>query len=480
MDYEFLFNLKRNHATLRLLAADNSALIVSFLYLQFVAPNRRGIGYSELHAQLDDYLYYLHQIYGDARHPKSARDYLLDWSDESSPYLRKYYPDQGDEAEFDLTPATEKAIEWIQDLQAREFVGTESRLLLVFRLLREIVQQTEQDPQTRITALVQQRAEIDEEISRVRSGQVDVLDTTQVRERFFQAEDMARKLLVDFRQVEFNFRDLDRQTREKIALSEGSKGKMLDDIFFSHDEIRDSDQGCSFRAFWEFLMSAKHQAELDRLLNSVYALDSVQQVQPSDFLQRMRYLLLEAGEKVYQTNHQLVDQLRKYLDDQTWLENKRIMEIIHAIEKRAITVRDAAADEKLFAQLDELKPGLDLVMSRNLFTPPGNIAISTDSIDEGEAQELDVKLLFEQTHIDLGLLQANVKHLLQRESQVSLRRVVDRFPISQGVAELVGYVNLATRDDRALIDADTQQRITVRNERGKRLRVKLPRIVFVR
>jgi len=215
-------------------------------------------------------------------------------------------------------------------------------------------------------------------------------------------------------------------------------------------------------------------------LESVYALDSVLQVEPGDFLLRMRYLLLEAGEKVYRTNNQLVEQLRKYLDDQAWLENKRIMEIIRDVEKRGIAVRDVAPDEKLFAELDELKPGLDLVMSRNLFTPPANIAISTDSINEGEAETLDVNLLFEQTHIDLALLQTNVKQLLQRQSQVSLQRVVARFPISQGVAELVGYVNLATRDDRALIDLDAEVQIAVRNEQGKRLKIKLPRIVFVR
>ncbi len=32
----------------------------------------------------------------------------------------------------------------------------------------------------------------------------------------------------------------------------------------------------------------------------------------------------------------LVEQLRRYLDDQVWLENKRIMSIIHEVEKSAI------------------------------------------------------------------------------------------------------------------------------------------------
>ena len=73
-----------------------------------------------------------------------------------------------------------------------------------------------------------------------------------------------------------------------------------------------------------------------------------------------------------------------------------------------------------------------------------------------------------------------MKQLLQRQSQVSLQRVVERFPVSQGVAELVGYVNLATRDDKALIDPDTEVHIGVRNEHNQRLQIRLPRIVFSR
>lgn len=44
----------------------------------------------------------------------------------------------GDEPLFDLTPATEKVIEWIASFEQKQFVGTESRLLTIFRLLRRL------------------------------------------------------------------------------------------------------------------------------------------------------------------------------------------------------------------------------------------------------------------------------------------------------------------------------------------------------
>ena len=60
---------------------------------------------------------------------------------------------------------------------------------------------------------------------------------------------MAKALLSDFRQVEQNFRDLDRGVREQIATFDGEKGALLDTIFGEHDVIVESDEGKSFRAF---------------------------------------------------------------------------------------------------------------------------------------------------------------------------------------------------------------------------------------
>ena len=479
MEYDYLVNLKQTHPALRLLAADNAPLIVTFLYQQFIVSNQRSVRYSDLVSSLDDYLYHLRDLYGDGIYPRTARQYLEDWSDERSPFLRKYYTAHRDEPEFDLTPATEKAIEWLRDLQEREFVGTESRLMTVFQLLREIVQQTEQDPTVRIAELEQRKEEIDKEIARIKAGDISLLDDTQVRERFYQAEDTARKLLADFRQVEYNFRELDRLTREKIALSDRPKGEMLDEIFSGRDEIRDSDQGRSFRAFWEFLMSPQRQNELDLLLEALFELDAIKYHEPGDLLPRIRYSLLEAGEKVYNSNNILIEQLRKYLDDQAWLENKRIMELIRSIEKKAIRFKDDPPREKNFIELDDLHPAVELVMSRGLFTPPKNTRIKEDALREGEA-DIDVDVLFQLTYVDEAELAANVRRLLQRKSQVTLPEVVRRFPITKGVAELVGYLNLATKDKQAMVDPDFVERLEISTQKGGRRWVKLPRVLFTR
>ena len=89
-----------------------------------------------------------------------------------------------------------------------------------------------------------------------------MLDETAVRDRYQQFAGTARALLADFREVEENFRKLDRQLREKIAGWHGGKGELLDDVLGSRESIAGSDQGRSFQAFYGFLLSQARQEEL--------------------------------------------------------------------------------------------------------------------------------------------------------------------------------------------------------------------------
>lgn len=479
MDHDYLEKLKQTHPTLRLLAADNAALIISFLFRVFIRSNRRSISQSDLTTSLEDYLYHLREIHGEGKYPKTARQYLEDWAGGKTPFLRKYYAGSSDEPEFDLTPATEKAVEWLQSLEERQFVGTESRLLTVFELLREIVRLTRQDPAARIAELECRQATIEAEIERIRGGVIDPVDPTRIKERYFHVEETARRLLSDFRQVEYNFRALDRATRERIAVSDQTKGRLLDEIFREQDVIWDSDQGKSFRAFWEFLMSAPRQAELAELLEAVFALEEIRLLAPDPFLAGIKFSLLDAGEKVYKTNNLLVEQLRKYLDDQAYLEDRRIMELVKGIEKQAVAIKDNPPLERDFAELDDVKPDFDLVMARSLFVPPTSPRIDSATITAGEA-EVDALALYRQNYVDEALLRANIRKALQSRSQVSLRQLVEEFPVRKGLAEVVAYLSLADRDDKALVAEDETETLMVAATEGRIRNIELPKVIFTR
>src|SRR5215472_8779775 len=177
--------LRANSPAWRLLRADSAPLVLSFLGRVFVTDNVRSISATELASRLDDELYALNQRgdeQGGRRYPKPAKAYLDDWAAPDVGWLRKYYPDGTDKPHYDATPAVEKALQWIRTLHEREFVGTESRLNVVFELLRQIVFGTETDPGQRLAELQRRRQELDEQMARVRAGDMPLLDETAVRD----------------------------------------------------------------------------------------------------------------------------------------------------------------------------------------------------------------------------------------------------------------------------------------------------------
>src|SRR5690606_16588198 len=137
-DHATLELLRQHHPAWRLLRADHAALVASCLYRIFVAPNVRNITQADLVEALEDELFGLREHLGDAAFPRTPLQYLDDWAANDRGWLRKFYGPDSDEPQFDLTPAAEKAILWVGTLGERGFVGTESRLLTLFELLRQI------------------------------------------------------------------------------------------------------------------------------------------------------------------------------------------------------------------------------------------------------------------------------------------------------------------------------------------------------
>ena len=279
MEYHDLVALRQKHPGWRLLVADHAPLIVSFLFETFIRPNIRTMAEPEIASRLDDYLYSLRSELGDDAFPRPAMNYLDTWASDEHAWLRKFYPTDSDEPHFDLTPAAERAIDWLAGLEQRRFVGTESRLMTVFELLRQLAEGTETDRLELGIAELEggERLTSKPKSGCTREGHLYLLDATRIKERYLQIAATARELLSDFREVEQELpQSRSRAVRERIATWEGGKATLLDEIFGERDTIADSDQGKSFRAFWDFLMSPARQDELTSLLAKVFELAPVQ------------------------------------------------------------------------------------------------------------------------------------------------------------------------------------------------------------
>jgi hypothetical protein len=430
-----------------------------------------------LASRLDDFLYPLRSELGDDAFPRAAAQYLDDWASDDRGWLRKYYPPDTDEAHFDITPATEKALDWLVGLGQRNFVGTESRLMNVFELLQNLVSGTETDPWARISELERRKRDIESEIKRIHEGDLYLLDATRIKERFLQVATTARGLLSDFREVEQNFRELDRTLRERIATWDGRKSVLLDEIFGERDIIADSDQGKSFRAFWDFLMSPTRQEELSSLLSKVFELQPVKELEPDQRLLRIHYDWVQAGEVTQRTISRLSEQLRRYLDDKAWLDNRRIMQLMREIEQSALALRPQMP-EGAISEVDEPAPDINLTMDRPLFNPPLRSLI--DEIPQDATETAPTDALFGQVFVDKERLAALVRKELQTRHQISLAEMIAAYPLEHGLAELVTYLTIAAEDETSIIDDLQRQTMSWFEEEGNKRQATLPLVVFCR
>jgi len=272
-DYDILTQTMATSSAIRIMRSPNAPLILSFLFQQFKQSQRPTMPYLQLLEHLEAHIKVLNEILPekDRYREASAKEYLRDWASETQRIIRICAQGSAAEEVVELTRDTERAISWIEELERRPFVGTESRFLTIFNLLEEIVARSTSNPETRLKQLERDRDAIQQEIDEIQqTGIVKQFSTTQIKERLLQAEDTARMMQRDFTLVWDNFKMLARQVQEEQLRPDARKGTLVAAVLDAEDHLKESDEGKSFYAFWQFLLNPERQRE-------VYESDAVEQ-----------------------------------------------------------------------------------------------------------------------------------------------------------------------------------------------------------
>ena len=481
MDHDGIAYLRANSAAWRLLRADSAPLVLAVLGQIFVVENVRTIAESALLSRVDEVLYQVNRSLDpdgeQPAYPRTARQYVQSWAAPDVGWLRTFYPDDSTEAHYDATSELEKAYAWVTGLQARSFVGTESRLHTVIDLLRQMVQGADADPAGRLAALHRRRSDLDAEIEAVGSGRTPPLDATALRDRYQHFATTARELLADFREVEENFRALDRGAREKIAAWDGGKGELLEQLVGDRHAITASDQGRSFQAFHDFLLSRSQQEELTELLEGLVALD---QVEVDRRLRHVHHDWLDAAERTQHMVRLLSEQLRRFLDDKVWLENRRVMDLLRSVERHALALR-VTARPVIEMELDALSPQLRLPMERPLYASSATEAFDTVAMGAPEDEpDVDTAGLFDQVYVDTTRLLATARRALRGRDQVGLTELLRDNPPELGLAEIIGYLALTEDDIDLVVDESVTAEVGYLDLAGVTRTLRMPQVTLVR
>ncbi|MGD0885527.1 MAG: DUF3375 domain-containing protein [Thermodesulfovibrionales bacterium] len=465
----------------KLLQSSNVVLIIGFLAEQFKKKNRPYIPNDELVSSLSDFLFNVREAGEEGLTADSPQNYLDSWATKG--FLRKRYREDSDEPVFELTSSTERVLEWFQEMQHREFIGTESRLRRIFEMLYEIVALASEDTEERLTYLQRKRAELDEQIEKLKKGLTERLSSTQAKESYYNISDTARKLLSDFKQIEENFRTIDRQVRLKQKDETMPKGKFLDEVFgLQQNMIWETDQGRSFKAFWEHLMTPGRQEELSSLIVAVARIPDIRALTENDMtLRRLHINLVEAADNVNRVNHRLIEQLRRFLDDKLTVERKRIADLISDIKGLALECADSPMQDKEFFHLDG-HALIDMTLDRSLWLQQGKSALDSTQFETGDQDTLkgdSLDALYQTPEIDAEDLRLRIDELLEDRQEIGLGEVIAEHPIEHGVLEILSYLQVAQEDPKNNVeDSEAEKLRSFNKETQSLLNVTSPKVTY--
>jgi cell division protein FtsB len=486
MDFDQLTYDMQHAPGIQLLRAEHAPLIISFLHRQYKREPHVVIPFAELTERLADMLEALNEQ-SPGRFPRPAQSYLTEWANEQHRFIHITTPTSSEVPLVELTAETERTIGWLEELHPQPFVGTESRFLYIVQLLRDILQKSTEDPAERLAQLEQQRDALQEKIDQLRETGVvdDLYNTTQLKERFFEACNGARQLLRDFRLVEDHFRDIAHALQKAQLESNVRKGDLVAFVLDADSKLKSSDQGRSFYTFWDFLMTPSQQDELNGLLDAVQRQPDLQPViHQGGILQHLPSSLLAAGVKVVQSNAGLAQQLRRLLDEQSIAERHRVRAIVSEIKQMAFRVIDTPPDEITFIEI-EGPPEARLVMEYGLWEPGETFSVAALPVnaDNEEPAFDDLRMLHTQFHIDKSLLHRNIEELLKVYSQVTLADVLVHYPPEKGLSEVLAYCTLAADDpDHSIDERQTETiELPVATPSGQEMRtLTIPRVLYQR
>jgi len=465
-----------------LLRAKNAPFMLSFFYRIFTDSHITTVTNTELRSKLEGYLEDLEYLENDEELEASslfddnslkAAQYIEKWS--NAGFLRKYPNDEGEDL-HELTSDTMKAMKWIQDLQQREFIGTNSRFRDIFYKLKEIIEQTNENTEARIEELEKRKWEIENEINLLKLGKKPlVFDDTEIKEQFYELNKMARELLSDFTEVEQNFEQIRKEIQRKYTEKDIVKGSLLVFALDALDEIEVKDQGKSFKAFWEFLMDERKQEEYSHLTEQLYRLLNDRNIEYNNdrFLKNLKRYLHASGKKVIESNKKLSEKISRVLSEKNIMERRHAIELIGEIKQMAYLLIDKSIREDIIEVEDE--PAINLFDRWELGEEKDDSLLVQFPDENGDGvADVDFKILFDQFTIDKRKLIGRIDTMLKESDQVTLKQLTDHYGLDNGLSELVGYFSVACDESRHII-LETPEPIVLKNKK-----INVPMVIFTK
>ena len=257
-------------------------------------------------------------------------------------------------------------------------------------------------------------------------------------------------MIADFRGIEKNFRELSQKITTARLEVHANKGYILEQVLDADEELRESNQGKSFYTFFKFLQSDTKQQELETLIESIYSLEVLSASDPKyQPLRRIKTRLIREAQYIVQSNNRLAEKMRIILDESNLQENRRVAELIREVQSLALKITEDPPLEKDFWLVEGI-PKLNFSMDRPLHSlqesPSPSFSLDLDNRPEIDFSQ-DLNEIYHQVYVDEIQLRERLEKILATRNEITLAELIQLYPVSQGLAEIVAYLVIAREEE---------------------------------
>ena len=482
MDINQLVQTLNNSPSVKLLKMRSAEFFLAFVTSVF--DEQMAIGGEKLQMLLENWLDNQHEdiidedinieTLGESNEAKAKR-LIKEWTDKG---LFANYQNEDGEIIYELSSHTSKVIDWVTSLKKEEYIGTESKFKTLFSQLKDLVEFSNEDREKRLELLRQKKEDIERQIESLEMGEeIEVYEDYQIEPRYNSLNKLAKELLSDFKEVDDNFKEIIKQIYKRQTDNEGKKN-ILNYIFDAYAELKDSQQGKSFYAFWEFLLSSELQKEWDELTDLLYKTLDKRNIDSKDkFLKEMKKHLFDAGEKVSKTNDRMSEKLSLIIRNNGNSDTQATKRVINDIKK--LLLNTTQNKERNNASLSYEVVELNLPLERQLnLTPKQEIEyknVPTEaSLGITELERLDK--LYNHHQIDRKILRKRIDIILRENTQTTLAEVIElNNGIEKGLSELFGYIAIL-KEYKTVVSDDRKQEIAFSKDKT----ITIPEIIITK
>jgi hypothetical protein len=492
-------HLFKNDSGLTLLTKRNAPFIISFLYKQFKEDkddNSIGIEQSYLVHVLSTYLNTLDQSelildeeYLDETssieldNEDKALNLIKSWSDPKNGFIFRYYDEDGIEM-IEVSAGVERLFRYLNEVSDSKklFISTESRFADILEKLRELDENTIENPISRIEELERQKREIDKQIDEIKeTGRAAIFTPLQVQERISTIERTASDLLSDFRQLKDNNHKIFSELCHKQLEVTENRGTLLGFILEQSNELENSPQGQSFNGFWKYLSAIEADSTIAIKAEKIHERLPNQKIN-IDFFSNFEDALFVAGKNIIDENHLLSERLKKVIIRKSSADFQYISNTLKEIKNIIVNNDEILPYKQEFMSLDG-NAEYSNSMVRPLVLPQGEGSREISEYKKVKAPDFD----FSQLLTDIYVNEDKIREIIEEERNLAnkeirvltLQYIIKKHPIKYGLAEVLTYLSILFRASYTSVDDSKTDEIYYRSSDDKKdVKLTIPKVVI--